>query len=115
MSTAGSTVTSASASTSPSTPSGANALGASELDALVRRHSVGENAPGDARAALPRSGDPYFRAWAIDAGATAITVPASFSVVVVTEGAGALHWTGGTTPAEGRRRTRSWYRTPLGR
>jgi mannose-6-phosphate isomerase len=77
-----------------------DALGASELDALVRRHTVGENAPGTARSPLPPSADPYFRAWSIDAGDTAVTVPASFSVVVVTEGAGALQWTGGTAPAE---------------
>ena len=76
-----------------------DALSASELDALIRRHTVGEDVPGTARAPLPPRADPYFRAWAIDPGATAVTVPASFSVVVVTEGAGALHWTGGSAPA----------------
>ena len=89
-----------------------DALGAAELDALVRRHTVGENARGRPRSPLPPSADPYFRAWAIDAADTAITVPASFSVVVVTEGAGALQWAGGTAPATRRRRMSSCRRSP---
>ena len=74
-------------------------LGAAEVDALVRRPPSART-PRNGRMPLPPSADPYFRAWAIDAGHAAVTVPASFSVVVVTEGAGALHWSGGTAPAE---------------
>ena len=74
-----------------------DAVGASELDALVRRHAVGET-PRGARAAAP-SRRPVLPGLGGRRRGRRGTVPASFSVVVVTEGAGALHWTGGTAPS----------------
>jgi mannose-6-phosphate isomerase len=76
-----------------------DALSAADVDSLIRRSTVGENTLGTARAPLPSSAEPYFRAWAVDRGPAAVTVPASFSVVVVTEGDGALRWSGGTSHA----------------
>ena len=69
-----------------------DALTASDVDRLVRRAVAG---PGSARPLLPSAADPYFRAWAVDSGAAAVAVPAAFTVVVVTDGAGTLRWAGG--------------------
>jgi mannose-6-phosphate isomerase len=73
-----------------------DALTTAEVDGLVRRSSVG--AAGAPRPLLPERADPYFRAWAVDSGAAAVTVPAAFSVLVVTAGAGTLGWTSGHSP-----------------
>jgi mannose-6-phosphate isomerase len=70
-----------------------DALTTADVDRLVRRSATA--AAGTATALLPDRADPYFRAWAVDSSAAAVTVPASFAVVVVTEGAGTLRWSGG--------------------
>jgi mannose-6-phosphate isomerase len=70
-----------------------DAVGGEELDRLVRRLAQGDEdvAP---RPLLPASADPYFRAWAVDGAA--VTIPAAFSVVVVTGGAGTMRWADGS-------------------
>jgi mannose-6-phosphate isomerase len=77
-----------------------DAVSAADLDGLVQRavppgsHAPADAAVGVARPLLPRSADPYFRAWAVDATGHPVTVPAAFSVVVVTGGAGTVYWAG---------------------
>jgi mannose-6-phosphate isomerase len=70
-----------------------DALATSDVDRLIRRAAGAE--AGVARPVLPENADPYFRAWAVDSRATAVTVPAAFTVVVVTAGAGTVRWAGG--------------------
>ena len=75
-----------------------DAVSAEELDRLVRRHVAADGDGG--RAAVrccPTIAEPYFRAWAIDPGDAPVTVPAAFSVVVVTDGTGTLGWSAGST------------------
>jgi mannose-6-phosphate isomerase len=69
------------------------ALAASDVDRLIRRAAGAE--AGAARPVLPEDADPYFRAWAVDSRAAAVTVPAAFTVVVVMDGTGTLRWAGG--------------------
>jgi mannose-6-phosphate isomerase len=67
-----------------------DAVSAAEIDRLVHRAaSDGVGTTGEPRRLLPGSADAYFRAWAVDGGA-ATTVPAAFSVVVITDGAGTV-------------------------
>jgi mannose-6-phosphate isomerase len=70
----------------------ADALTTSDVHRLVRR---AEADPGTARPLLPEGAEPYFRAWAVDSRTAAVTIPTAFSVIVVTDGAGTLHWAGG--------------------
>lgn len=67
-----------------------DALDAATVDRLVRRA-----ADRDARPALPDAAEPYFRAWSVTPGELPVTVPASFSVVIVVDGAGTVAWSGG--------------------
>ena len=83
-----------------------DAVSTDQLDGLVRRAVRRDgSAPGDRgapRSLLPEDANPYFRAWAVDAPADTVTVPAAFSVVVVTDGAGTMRWgDGGSTITRG--------------
>jgi mannose-6-phosphate isomerase len=42
--------------------------------------------------------EPYLRAWTVASTDAAVTVPAAFSVVVVTGGAGTMRWAHGSEP-----------------
>ena len=70
-----------------------DAFTTADVDRLVRRAAPSD--VGTARSLLPPGADPYFRAWAVDSSAAAVTIHAAFTVVVVTEGAGTLRWAGG--------------------
>lgn len=75
----------------------ADAVSTEELDRLVRR--MGDaGGDGPLRPALAAAAEPYFRAWAIDNNDDDATIPAAFSVVVVTDGAGTMAWTEGSMP-----------------
>jgi mannose-6-phosphate isomerase len=73
-----------------------DAVGGEELDRLIRRLADDDSVDAP-RAALPAVAEPYFRAWAVD-GTDTVTVPAAFSVVVVTRGAGTMRWADGSEP-----------------
>jgi mannose-6-phosphate isomerase len=75
----------------------ADAVSTSELDRLVRR-LTDDDLDAPLRRALPAFAEPYFRAWAVAADDAAVTVPAAFAVVVVTEGAGTMAWADGSAP-----------------
>jgi mannose-6-phosphate isomerase len=70
-----------------------DALTAPDLERLTRRVAGAE--AGVARPLLPEAAEPYFQAWAVDSRAAPVTVPAAFTVAVVTDGAGTLRWAGG--------------------
>jgi mannose-6-phosphate isomerase len=74
-----------------------DAFTASDVDRLVRRAAANT---GGLRPLLPAGADPYFRAWAVGTSAAAVTVQAAFSVVIVTDGAGTLRWSGGHSTVE---------------
>ena len=71
-----------------------DALGTAAVDGLVRRAALPQ---AEAHPLLPLAADPYFRAWAVEAAAAPVTVPAAFSIVVITGGAGTLRWAGGSS------------------
>jgi mannose-6-phosphate isomerase len=76
-----------------------NAVGDAELDRLIRRAATADSATGPApRSLLPAAAAPYFRAWSVADTLDTVTVPAAFSVVVVTGGAGTLRWCDGGEP-----------------
>ena len=70
-----------------------DAFDAEVIGRLIRR--AGE---GRLRQVLPDVAEPYFRAWSVSPGDGPVTVPASFAVVVVLDGAGSLGWSGGRRP-----------------
>jgi mannose-6-phosphate isomerase len=74
-----------------------DAVGGEELDRLIRRLADNDGV-GAPRPALPAVAEPYFRAWRVDDTGTEVTVPAAFSVVVVTGGAGTMQWADGSEP-----------------
>jgi mannose-6-phosphate isomerase len=77
-----------------------DAVTADEIDRLVRRLGRDDEG-GTPRRALTAAAEPYFRAWSVDRNdgdASPVTIPAAFSVVVVTGGAGTMQWAGGTMP-----------------
>jgi mannose-6-phosphate isomerase len=69
-----------------------DAVSPADLDRLIRRAAWPAATPP--RQPLPEDADPYFRAWAVDDGTGPTTIPAAFSVVVITRGAGTLGWDG---------------------
>lgn len=78
-----------------------DAVSAAELDCLVRRASPqlhGGQPAGRPRPLLSSGAGPYFRAWAVDEADVPVTVPAAFSVVVITGGRGTAQWAAGSSP-----------------
>jgi mannose-6-phosphate isomerase len=75
-----------------------DAVAADELDRLIRRTAVAVGGDVGPRPLLPTAAEPYFRAWAVDGTGATVTVPAAFSVVVVTDGSGTVSWVGGVEP-----------------
>jgi mannose-6-phosphate isomerase len=75
-----------------------DAVSADDLDRLIRRAEVADVSGGQPRRLLPAAADPYFRAWAVDAASGPSTVPAAFTVAVVTDGSGSMGWSGGCEP-----------------
>ena len=71
-----------------------DAFDADAIGRLVRRAEAGSSRP-----VLPELAEPYFRAWSVSTvEEEAVTLPASFAVVVVLDGEGRLGWSGERRP-----------------